>query len=90
MLAAKMIRWRRILPGIDVAHLVAKDCAVLTADLGCAMRCLIMLVERMPSRCVAVWVCVRGCGWECIQNLIQALQLMAEGFRRGEEEYGED
>eukprot|EP00967_Tisochrysis_lutea_P118684 scaffold193069_cov27-Tisochrysis_lutea.AAC.1 len=48
MLAAKMIRWRRVLPGIDVARVVAKDCAVLSADLGWAMRCLIMLVERMP------------------------------------------
>jgi len=50
MLAAKMIRWRRVLPGIDVARVVAKDCAVLSADLGWAMRCLIMLVERMPRR----------------------------------------
>ena len=58
MLAAKMVRWRRMLPGVDVARVVAKDCAVLSADLGWAMRSLIMLVERMPRRCVCMRVCV--------------------------------
>jgi hypothetical protein len=52
-LAARLERWQRVLPGLNVASMAAADSQLLHADISDALRSLITLVAWFPGRYAA-------------------------------------
>lgn len=55
-LAARVQRWQRLLPDLDVGRVASRDVAILDADISAALRAVVVLVEVFPGRDVVAIV----------------------------------